>query len=291
MKKEQQRRRAEEFLAAHAAPEIVVLANAWDVVSARLYELEGFKAIGTTSAGIAATMGYPDGECMSLDDNAAAVRRIAAAVNVPVSADAEAGYATSPDGVATAVRTMLEAGAVGVNLEDCTGDPERPLYDVSEQVEKIKAAREVAKSYDVPMVLNARTDVYLVPENKPKACLGETVARANAYRQAGADCIFVPDWVGLGTATIRQLVAQLDAPLNVIAGEQSPPIGELEELGVARISFGPKAMRAALALVRNIAREWKETGTYTRLLQDSLSYTEVNKMLRQDDCCKRTRPA
>lgn len=283
MNRDEQVQRAEKFLALHNAPPILVLPNAWDVASARIFELEGFKAAGTTSAGIAATLGYPDGQRMSLEETTAVVRRIAAHIDLPISADIEAGYATSAEGVAASARAVLNAGAVGLNLEDSTGNPEAPLFDESLQVEKIRAIREMAVAEDVHLVVNARTDVYLVSDEEATARRRHAVRRATAYRQAGADCIFVPGMPGtLDRETIRSLVKSIDAPVNIIAGADIPPLAELEELGVARVSLGPRPMRAALALIRKIARELLATGTYTSMTADTLSYAEVNRMFEQE---------
>ena len=279
MTKDEQRRKAGLFRVLHESPPLLILPNAWDVVSARIYELEGFKAIGTTSAGIAATLGYPDGQRVTLEQMTDVVRRIANRVDVPVSADIEAGYATSIDGVVNATKTVLAAGAVGINLQDSTEEPSDPLFDVGTQVEKIKAIRDMAASEEIPLVVNARTDVYIVSKEAPGQRLDHAIERANAYREAGADCIFVPDFGDLDGKAIATLVKEIHAPLNIIAGERTPPLPELEQMGVARVSFGPRPMRAALALIRRIAREWKTTGTYTRMLTDSLSYAEVNQML------------
>lgn len=276
------RQKAEEFLALHDAPPILVLPNAWDVVSARIFELEGFKAVGTTSAGIAATLGYADGQRMAMEDTIEVVRRIAGRIRVPLSADMEAGYSTEIDGVVESARAVLDAGAVGLNLEDSTLDPEAPLFDTSLQVEKISAIREMASSVGVPLVVNARTDGYLFLDDDPAALLKLTVERANAYRQAGADCIFVPDDGKLDKETIARLVDEIEAPVNVIAGARTPPLAELEAIGVARVSLGPRPMRAALALVRNIARELLEKGTYTRMTAETMTYSEVNRMFEDD---------
>ncbi|MGD2111322.1 MAG: isocitrate lyase/phosphoenolpyruvate mutase family protein [Phycisphaerae bacterium] len=279
MTKPEQQRRAERFRALHAGPPILVLPNVWDVVSARLYEVEGFSAVATTSAGVAATLGYPDGEQMSLAESAEVVRRITSRVAIPVSVDLEAGYAKAPDGVAQSARTILHAGAVGINLEDSEGEASESLIDLVLQCERIAAVRAVADSEAVPLVINARTDSYLLFDSSDGDRFGRTVERANAYKATGADCIFVPDLGDLDEPTIAALVKEIDAPLNVIAGAGTPSLGRLEELGVARVSFGPRAMRAALALVRRIAREWTTSGTYSEMLADALSYAEVNQML------------
>jgi 2-methylisocitrate lyase-like PEP mutase family enzyme len=278
MTRDEQQRKAEEFLALHTAPELLVLANAWDVCSARLFEFEGFKAVGTTSAGVAATLGYPDGQRISLAEAVEVVRRIVAQVRVPVSADIEAGYSESVEGVVGSAKAVLEVGAVGINLEDSTGDPARPLYDVAQQTEKLAAIREMSDSAGVHLVINARTDGYLLPSDDPARRFHDTVERANAYRRAGADCIFVPDMGDLDKDTMASLVKEIDAPVNVIAGATTPPLEELEAIGIARVSFGPRPMRAALALVRKIARELRDTGTYAAMTAETLSYAEINEM-------------
>lgn len=278
MNRTEQRKQAASLLSYHHAPELLILPNAWDAVSARIYEMEGFKAIGTTSAGIAATLGYPDGEHMTLSDTIGAVQRIVACTQVPISADLEAGYAATPEGTANAAQAALKVGAVGLNIEDGTGNASVPLLDVSLHVEKITAIREMANAHDIPLVINARTDVFLATEGPTAERLSETVARGNAYRQAGADCVFVPDMGGLDRDTIRHLVEDIDAPLNIIAGPATRSLPELQELGVARVSFGPRAMRVALAVVRAIAREWRDTGTYKNMSGETLTYAEVNGM-------------
>jgi 2-methylisocitrate lyase-like PEP mutase family enzyme len=272
MTTQDQRWKADEFLALHHAPQLLILPNAWDVVSARLYELEGFKA------GISSTLGYPDGQRISLEEAIAAIRRIGEHVSVPVSADLEAGYAAAPEGVARSAEAALNAGVVGINLEDGTGDSTAPLFDEAPQTEKIRAVREMASAAGIHLVINARTDVYLVADGTPAEQLRGAIRRGNAYRLAGADCVFVPDMGALDKKTIARLVKEVDAPINVVVGERTPALLELEEIGVARVTFGPRPMRATLALIRRMAREWIETGTYTAMTADTLSYAEVNAM-------------
>ena len=275
------RAKADTFLALHRGPRMLILPNAWDVVSARLYELEGFAAIATTSAGISSTLGYPDGQRIGLGEMVEVVRRIVEHVAVPVSADLEAGYATDPDRVARSAEAALAVGAVGINLEDGTGDRTIPLFDEVLQAEKIVAVREMATTAGIHLVVNARTDVYLVDDGTPAELLRDAIRRGNAYRRAGADCVFVPDMGTLDGAAISRLVTEIDAPINVVAGDRTPPLPELEEIGVARVTFGPRPMRATLALIRRMAREWLETGTYSAMTADSLSYAEVNAMFEQ----------
>ena len=272
----EQQKKAECFLALHHSPATLVLPNVWDVSSAMIFTLEGFKAIGTTSAGIAATLGYADGQEMTLADNLSVVEHIARNTSLPVSADIEAGYATSIDGIVRSAQAVLESGAVGLNLEDGTGDAKTPLFDTTEQQEKIKAIRMMSESQDIHLVINARTDTYLLGGDDTN-CLRSAIDRGNAYREAGADCIFVPDVGNLDKAAIRILVNEIDAPVNIIAGATTPNVGELENIGVERVSVGPRPMRAVLSLLRQIARELAETGTYELMSEASTSYDEVNQ--------------
>ena len=260
----------------HHSPATLILPNVWDVSSTMIFALEGFKAIGTTSAGIAATLGYADGQEMTLADNLSVVALIAKNTNLPVSADIESGYATSVDGVVRSAQAVLESGAVGLNLEDSSGDANTPLFDEIEQQEKIKAIRMMSEAQNIHLVINARTDGYLIGDDDT-SCLRSAIDRGNAYREAGADCIFVPDVGNLDAATIRTLVNEIDAPVNILAGANTPTIGELERIGVARVSVGPRPMRAVLSLLRQIAKELAESGTYKLMSEASISYDEVNE--------------
>lgn len=275
-----QKQKADDFLAMHHAPTILILPNAWDVASGKIFELEGFKAIGTTSAGIAATLGYADGQHMSLAENMEVVRRIINNTSLPVSADIEAGYATSIEGVVKAAHAVLNVGAVGLNLEDGTGDSTTPLFDQALQQDKIKAIREMAVAKGIRLVINARTDVYLV-NGDSKQSLRHAIDRGNAYKGAGADCIFVPDVGGVDKKAIAILVKEIDAPINIVAGATTPPILELQDIGVSRVSVGPRPMRAVLSLLRKIAKELMTTGTYKLMTDSSISYSEVNQWFTQ----------
>jgi 2-methylisocitrate lyase-like PEP mutase family enzyme len=250
--KDRQKQKADDFLALHHAPTTFILPNAWDVASEMIFALEGFKAIGTTSAGIAAALGYADGQEMTLTDNLQVVERIVNNTHLPVSADIESGYETSVDSVVSAARAVLSIGAVGLNFEDSTGDPSIPLFDKVHQQEKINAMRAMSVAEGVHLVINARTDVYLVGDDDIKD-LRSAIERGNAYKEAGADCIFVPDFGNLDRASITTLVDEINAPINIIAGLNTPTISELQDIGVARVSLGPRPMRAMLSLLREIA--------------------------------------
>ena len=275
------RQKAIDFLALHYAPTILILANAWDVASAKIFELEGFKAIGTTSAGISSTLGYADIQKMSLAENMEVVQRIVNNTTLPVSADIEAGYATSIEGVVKAAQAVLNIGAVGLNLEDSTGDPTVPFFDKALQQDKIRAIREMAVARGIHLVINARTDVIMFQDESPQT-LRDAIDRGNAYREAGADCIFVPDVGNLDKKTIPILVKEIDAPINIIAGATTPPVPELQDMGVARVSVGPRPMRAVLSLLRKIAKELMTTGTYKLMSESSTSYSEVNQWFTRE---------
>jgi 2-methylisocitrate lyase-like PEP mutase family enzyme len=266
--------KANRFRDLHRGPRILVLPNAWDVASARILENAGVAAIATTSAGVAFTLGYPDGQRISREEMLEVVARIAAKVKVPVTADVEAGYGNRPEDAALTARAVIETGAVGLNLEDRTDD--RQLVDLPLQLEKIAAVRETSRKMGIPLVLNARTDVYLLEVGQPESRFGETVKRLAAFREAGADCLFAPGIRSL--EDISRLVGELQHPVNVLAGPGWPSIPELQNAGVARVSLGSSVMRATLGLVLRIAQELQTSGTYNSL-DGAPAHTEVNKLL------------
>lgn len=273
---EQQRTKAEVFRALHGGPRTLLLPNVWDVASARVIQQAGLPALATTSAGVAFSVGYPDGEKIQRAEMLKMVARIASAVTVPVTADVEAGYGPKPEDAALTAEGVIEAGAVGMNLEDGTENPDHPLADLSLQLEKIAAVRETAKRFGVPLVLNARTDVYLLSVGAAERRYDETVRRLSAFRGAGADCVFAPGVKD--AATIARLVSDLRCPLNILAGPGFLSVGELEQLGVARVSLGSGPMRATLGLIRRMAEELKSTGTY-KSIEDAPSHAEVNRLM------------
>jgi 2-methylisocitrate lyase-like PEP mutase family enzyme len=278
---QRQAQKAEQFRKLHYGSRILTLPNAWDVASARVVEELGFPVIATTSAGVAFSLGYPDGQRVSRDEMLGMVARIANAVRVPVTADMEAGYGTTLDDMAETAKAVVAAGAVGMNLEDVTGNDESSHVDTKLQVEKIRTIRTVSASLGVPLVLNARTDIYLMPIGPAESRFERTVERLRAYREAGADCLFAP---GVRDAeTIAKLVKALGGPLNILVTSGSPSLKELQKIGVARASTGSATMRAALGLVRRIGEELMEAGTYTSLLDGAVPFAEVNRMLDRED--------
>jgi 2-methylisocitrate lyase-like PEP mutase family enzyme len=208
----------------------------------------------------------------------AAIARIAAAVKVPVTADAEAGYGPRPEDAARTARLVIEAGAVGMNFEDATGDPAKPLFELPLQLERIKAIREAAQKTGVPLVLNARTDVYLLQLYESERRYEEALRRLLAYRNAGADCVFIP---GLrDPETIGRFVKDLNCPVNILAGPGSPSVPELGQLGVQRVSLGSGPMRATLGLLRRLIQGLQATGTY-EVMQGAPSHAEVNELMNR----------
>ena len=273
---ESQNVKATAFRAMHRGGKILVLPNCWDVASAKIFEESGFGAIATTSAGVAFSLGYPDGQKISREEMLARVGRIARALKVPVSADLESGYGSRPEDAAQTARDVIAAGAVGMNLEDATHEPDKPLVDLSLQLEKVHAVREAALKARVLLVVNARTDVYLLQIGPPETRYDEALKRLIAYRDAGAECVFIP---GVRDAeTISRFVSDLQCPINILAGPGAPDIFELQQMGVARVSFGSSPMRAALTLLGRIADELRGPGTY-RLMEGAIAHDRMNELL------------
>jgi len=272
----EQRKKAEAFRAMHTGPGAILLTNVWDVASARLIEEAGFPAIATTSAGIAFAQGFPDGQRIPAERMIAAFAQIASAVGVPVSADVEAGYGQRPEDAAWTARNVIEAGAVGMNFEDATGEADPPLTELSLQLERIRAICETADRLGVPLVLNARTDVYLAQVGEPNRRYDEAVRRLTAYRDAGADCVFVP--AVRDAETIRRMVDDLKCPVNILGMPGAPSVAELIAIGVRRVSLGSGPMRSSLGLLRRLAAELKDAGTY-QLMEGAPTHAEMNQLM------------
>jgi 2-methylisocitrate lyase-like PEP mutase family enzyme len=275
-----QAEKAVKFRKLHHGPRMLLLPNAWDVASARILEECGHPAIATTSAGIAYSLGYPDGQRISRDEMLEMVGRIARAVRIPVTADLEAGYGTTPKEMAETVKAAIEAGAIGMNFEDITGDDENSQVPLSLQVEKIHAIRETAASLGVPFVLNARTDIYLMPIGPEATRFERTVERLRAYRKAGADCLFAPGVYDRDT--IAKLVKAVDGPLNILANPACPPVAELEKIGVARVSAGSGIMRAAMGAVQRIGTEMFEARSCDAMFAGATPFIELKRMMTRE---------
>ncbi len=279
MSKKTQVELARRFLDFHHGTTILVLANAWDVSSARIFEDAGFSAIGTSSAGVAISLGYPDGEKIPRDEMLAAVRRIVEAVEVPVTADMAAGFGSTPEVVAETARAVIAAGAVGMNLEDVVDGKPGALTDLNHQKEIIGAVLEAAAATGIPLVLNARTDIFLENIGAAETRLARTIERLNAYRAAGAQSLFAPGVKD--KETIAQLARGVAGPLNILATAGTPPVAELQQLGVARVSVGSGPMRATLGFLSRMARELREEGVFKLMTDGALPYADANLLIRK----------
>src|SRR5579859_2959002 len=304
------------LLELHHGPQPLVLINCWDAASAVMIEHCGLPAVATSSAALANALGFADGQHLPWEQMLDAVARICRAVKVPVTADIEAGFAPDVKGLETSITQIIQAGAVGVNLEDAIPaglqqvDPNirhgSPLYPLPEQIARIQAARRAAQAAGIHLVINARTDAYWQSGVEPAEAMRGTLERGKAYLQAGADCIFIP---GLRNPDhIKTVIDHLSAdlrsddlrnndlrtnelpnkdlpsvhrvsPVNILAGPGVPSIPELARLGVKRVSYGSGPHRAAMGLLRRMAEEARTSGTYTALTEGAVPYEEMNGLM------------
>lgn len=274
-----QKEKADLFLKYHHAGEILVLLNSWDAGSSRLIEACGYKAVATTSMGVAASLGHPDVQVIQLPELLKIVTGIVNAVRVPVTVDFEAGYGKTVDEILESVKKIVATGIVGINIEDSI-EMSPTLMDEKEFCDRIAAIRALSDSLGFHLVINARTDSFYTTSATPREKLTESIKRGNKYREAGADCIFVQPVSD--KATIATLVKEINAPINILAnpghGAGMPPsIRELQDLGVARVSLGSGMMKATLALIKKVADELRDKGTYNILLDTFTPLPEAAK--------------
>ncbi len=272
-----QKEKAELFLKYHQDKDILVLLNSWDIGSSKLVEASGYKAIATTSMGVAASLGYPDRQIIQLSEMIEVITGIVSAVRVPVTVDIEAGYGNNLKEIVDSVKQIIATGVVGINIED-SSDLHPVLVDEGEFCERISAIRALSDSLGFHLVINTRTDAFYTSSGSQQEKLSESIKRGNKYREAGADCIFVqPVWE---RETIATLVKEIDAPINILANPGMraglpPSVRELQDLGVARLSLGSSVMKATLALIKKIANELSEKGTYDLLLDTLTPFPEA----------------
>lgn len=264
---------ASAFAGLHAGPELLILPNAWDAGSARIIAQAGAKAIATSSAAVAWAHGYPDGETLAPEQLLSTVRAIARIVSLPVSADIEAAYASDAAAAAAFASRVIDAGAVGVNIEDGLQPPDL-------LVAKIEALREVGEKRGVDLWINARTDVYLRALVKGEGAFSETISRAKRYREAGANSIFVP--AATDSDLIARLVAQVGLPLNLLAWSGLPDANSLKALGVRRLSAGSGLAKAVLGQLHGLAREFLESGRSELFAGGPLGQTNINTLMQRD---------
>lgn len=272
------------FQQLHETAETFIMANAWNAGSARILEEAGIAAIGTTSAGIAYARALPDyAGRLGFDEALGATSKIVESVQLPLSMDAENGYGHSPEEVFANMQRIAATGVVGASVEDFCGDTSQPLYAIDKAVERIRSAKQATADLDYPFMLTARAECYLTGHENPFA---ESVERVNRYREAGADCLFVPGIKDL--ATIVELVKEVDGPISVVMGLAGTPISlaELQDVGVSRISIGGSLARATLGLVRNAAQEMLQHGTFnfsSQQIADPELCNLFSQQLKQND--------
>ncbi len=274
MKRPQQIAHALTLRRLHNRREILLLPNAWDVGSAMLCKHHGFPAIATTSGGIAWALGYADGEQAPLDEVLDVVARIVRRVRLPLTVDLETGYGETPEQVGETVRALLATGAVGINLED--GAPGHgPLRPLDEAAARLRAARAAADKSGIPLMINARIDLWMQPTDDAAAPLDAAIERARAYLQAGADCIYP---IGLRDLDVlHDFIAAIDAPVNVAAGAGLAPLEELQRIGVARVSMATRLACLALGAVDQALRSVRDSGRFDALAAD-FSYADAQRL-------------
>lgn len=280
MNKKKQIKNAETLLALHHDPKLLVLPNIWDPLGARMLEGVGYPAVATASAAVAFSLGYDDGQLITLDAMLDVVKRIASAVNVPLTVDLERGYADAPQDVADNVRRLLDTGAVGVNIEDSTIEG-GALFSVDAQCDRIRAIRQMATAVGVPLVVNARIDVFLQgPSAQEADRFAEVVKRAEAYLRAGADCVYP---IGMSDfIMIKELRRKTQAPINVYGSVSAPSMRELEAAGIARLSVGPGLIKASLTTMRRVALALREYEDYDTLTDGVMSGVEIKKYVSKE---------
>jgi len=272
MIKSKQKEQAKLFNKLHHSNEMLIIPNAWSAGSALVFEKQGFKAIATTSAGIAYSLGYPDGEDISLEDLCLVVKQITKRISIPLSVDFERGYGTSIEEIKENVKQVILAGAVGINIED--GLPNNTLEELDYQIRMIKAISELKQELDIPFVINARTCAYWLNVADEERKMAIAIERGNAFAKAGADCIFIPG--PLNQETVHKLVKKIDAPLNIIANPIFNDFDAMNSIGVKRLSMGSGAVRSVFNHLINIGQDYK-AGKLDLMIDQPFSYAEANK--------------
>jgi 2-methylisocitrate lyase-like PEP mutase family enzyme len=279
MTRDKQKQLADAFRGMHRGP-LLLLANAWDAMSARQFEAAGFAAIATTSGGVAWALGYADGEKSPWPEIVSAHERITRVVRVPVTADIEAGFGETPADVGKSIADIVRTGVVGFNLEDGTPRPDMPVRPIEDAVARIRAARQAAEAAGVPAVINARTDIYLKNVGDPAGRFDEVVKRAKAYLAAGADCIYPFGFIDM--ETVGRLAKAIPAPINIVARAGAPPVAELQKLGVARVTIASGATLAVMSLIKTIGEDLRATGTFDGI-GHSMNRPEAQKLFEPRD--------
>ncbi|MGC8561768.1 MAG: isocitrate lyase/PEP mutase family protein [Thermoplasmata archaeon] len=277
-----QQQKAKQFANLHNIPgRMLVLPNAWDVPSAKIFENSGFPAIATTSAGMFVSLGFPDGEAIGRRRFLSAVKMIAGVLSVPLSIDAVAGFGKNIKELKLTVKGIIETGAVGLNIEDFDHETGK-LYPLESQLEKIAAIKEVGESMGIDFFINARTDALRYFEGDDDEKFAESVERSKKFRDAGAGCVYPMGLVR--REDIERFVREMNGfPINVMLRSTTPPLKELERLGIRRASFGPGAIHAAMGLLKRISSEVLNEGKIESLINGAITYDELVDLSRRTD--------
>jgi 2-methylisocitrate lyase-like PEP mutase family enzyme len=279
MTKDKLKKKAEKFLSLHKSEKMLLLPNIWDPIGARILEAKGFPAVATASAAVSSSLGYKDGEKIKFATHLEIIRRIADTVQVPVTADIEAGYSSDLSGLKKNINLLIDTGSVGINIEDNTG-VEDELRSIDEQCHRISTVREEAENRGIHLVINARTDCFLSKGNKPKEeLIADAIKRADAYVKAGADCIY-PVGV-LDLETVQLLRREIKSPINILGSAKSVPLKTLREIGINRVSFGPFIFRSLLKKFSDIVDELATLGSYDSFGKNTFSFNDVQKFLKE----------
>jgi 2-methylisocitrate lyase-like PEP mutase family enzyme len=280
MIKKLQNQKAKEFLDLHNSGKLLVLPNIWNPIGARMLQLKGFSAAATSSAAISSSLGFKDGEHIKFHTQLDILKRIVDSVDIPVTADIESGYAKGSSGLKNSVNHVIQTGVVGINIED-SFEKEGSLRHVDQQCERISGIREVAEDNLVSLVINARVDCFLSKQSKPNTeMLNETIERANRYHEAGADCVY-PIGV-LDKDTILTLRKEIIAPINILGSRRSISLKEMQKIGINRVTFGPFLFRSVMKKFANIVDELGDFGSNDCFSEDTYSYDEALKYLRDE---------
>lgn len=279
MIREKQLEKSEKLRKLHHKDKIFLMPYAWNGGSARIFEKEGFEAVCTTSAGIAYSMGYSDGEVISFEDVIRVTKEMVSVVDIPVSVDIELGYGDTLVEIKENVRRLVLAGAVGVNIEDGYAKETPSIEDLETQLEKIKTLRELREEMNIPFFINARTCVYWLEIGDSDFRLEEAIKRGNLFLKAGGDCVFIPGKIDIKTARI--LVEKIDGPVNLIVNPVTDNIDELEKAGVRRLCMGSGSVRCAFEKVQETAKEFRGKDI-NKMLTTGFSYKKANEYFNKN---------
>ena len=276
----EQQEKAKQFYNLHHSGKLLVLPNIWDCLGAMLLEDLGYRAVATASASIAFSNGCDDGQNMPFDDLLILLKKIVNAVNVPVTADIESGYAENDIQLEQNVKQLIATGIVGINIED-SDKKAKTLLPIEAQCARILLIKKVAEEMKAPLFVNARTDVYIYRKDfeKPERVLEESIKRGEAYKAAGADC-FYPITMQK-TDDIRQTIAQLQMPVNILLMPGIPELKRLEEMGVSRVSLGPGFLKIAIKAMKNLALKFQHLEGMSDIAENEITSDYIKSLVNR----------